>query len=347
MLDGEHASRASHARLHFVRDEKDAVLLRDRPEPLHELVGRDDIAPLALDGLDDNGRHLLRGYQMKEEPLLQEVQARGRRRRRAERRTIDVRVGGVIDARHQRAESAPLARLARRERQRAERAAVEPAQKRDDVGPLRRVARELEARLDRFRAGVAEERPHAAVDGSHRGDLLGEPHLRLVVEVGAGHVQKLLRLIGDRLHDRRMGVAGGAHRNAGRAVEEDVAVDVLDHRGRSALHHERVAPRVRGRYGEGVALDERLGLWTGERGLDMRTSHDAADAACLKTRATFSSTGCRTRCLRAGCPAPPGRRGRGRPRRSRGGAARRGDPRSAARSRPPAPAADRPPPGAG
>ena len=56
--------------------------------------------------------------------------------------------------------------LARRQRQRAQRAAVEAAEERDDVRAARRVARQLDARFDGFGAGVAEERPHAALPSS-------------------------------------------------------------------------------------------------------------------------------------------------------------------------------------
>ena len=78
----------------------------------------------------------------------------------------------------------------------------------DDVLPSRRIARELEARLDRLGAGVAEKRSDAALDRRDGRELLRQPHLRLVVEVGPRHVQELLRLIGDRFHDRGMRVAG-------------------------------------------------------------------------------------------------------------------------------------------
>ena len=108
------------------------------------------------------------------------------------------------------------------------RAAVKSAEERDDVLAAGRIARQLEARLDRLGAGVAEERPHAALNRRDRGELLRQPHLRLVVEVGARHVQELLRLIGDRLDDVRMRMPGRVDGDAGGAVEEDVAVDVLD-----------------------------------------------------------------------------------------------------------------------
>ena len=70
------------------------------------------------------------------------------------------------------------------------------------------------------------------VDRRDRGQLLGQPHLRLVVEVGARHVQELLRLLGDGADDVGVRVAGGVDGDAGRAVEEDVAVHVLDHGAR-------------------------------------------------------------------------------------------------------------------
>ena len=96
--------------------------------------------------------------------------------------------------------------------------------------PLRCTTGELDARLDGLGARVAEE---AALVAAHRrdlGQLLGEPHLRLVVEVRARHVEEALRLVDDGLHDLRVGVPGGVDGDAGGAVEEAVAVDVLDDR---------------------------------------------------------------------------------------------------------------------
>ena len=58
--------------------------------------------------------------------------------------------------------------------------------------------------------------------------------------------------------DVGMGVAGRGDGDAGRAVEEDVAVDVLDERAFPARHHERVVARVGRRDDLRVALDERL-----------------------------------------------------------------------------------------
>jgi hypothetical protein len=76
-------------------------------------------------------------------------------------------------------------------------------------------------------------------------------------------VQELLRLIGDRLDDVRMGVAGRGHRDAGGAVEEGVAVDVLDRGARSARDDQRIVTRVGRGDSPGVALDDGARLRTG------------------------------------------------------------------------------------
>ena len=137
-----------------------------------------------------------------------------------------------------------------------ERSAVERAEERDDALPLREVARQLDRRLGRLGSGVGEERPHVAVDRRDRRQLFREPHLRLVVEVRPRHVDELLRLIGDRLDDVRMRHAGRVDRDAGGAVEEAIAVDVLDDGPFAAGDDERVVARVGRRHEPGVALDD-------------------------------------------------------------------------------------------
>ena len=56
--------------------------------------------------------------------------------------------------------------------------------------PPGRMPRQLDGGFDRLGAGVAEERPRAAVERRDRRDFLREPHLRLVVEIGARHVDE-------------------------------------------------------------------------------------------------------------------------------------------------------------
>ena len=218
----------------------------------------------------------------------------------AHRTAVAVRVRRVIHARHQRAEALPLQRLARRQRQRPHRPAVERAEERDDVVALRVPLRELDAGLDGLGAGVAEERPLVSAGiGRDRRHLLGEAHLRLVVEVGARHVQEALRLVDDRLHDLGMRVPGRVDGDAGGAVEEAVAVHVLDDGALSAGHDERdsracrTATRTRS-----SRVDERRGLRTGQRCLDDRGRCIVDCPAWLVTEPlTSASSACRAAVL--------------------------------------------------
>ncbi len=150
---------------------------------------------------------------------------------------------------------------------------MERAEERDDVEALGRVTRELQRRLDRFGPGVAEERPHVAGAFGHRHDrrhFLGELHLRLVIEVRARHVQVLLRLVGNRFDDVGMRVPGARDRDAGGAVEEQVAVDVLDDGALAAGHDEGIVARVGRRHAGLVARDDGGGLRAGQGHLDIR-----------------------------------------------------------------------------
>ena len=87
--------------------------------------------------------------------------------------------------------------------------------------PLGRVPRQLDAppRWPRCRSCRRTTAPRPSI-GAIAGHLLRQPHLRLVVEVGARHVQELLRLLDDRLHHVGMRVPGGVDGDAGGAVEE-------------------------------------------------------------------------------------------------------------------------------
>ena len=92
-LDREHLPGAPHARLHFVGDQQDAVLRRQLAQPLQELVRRDDVAAFALNRLDDDRRDFVGRDEMREQLVLDEVDARGRAAlgRRAERAAVAVR----------------------------------------------------------------------------------------------------------------------------------------------------------------------------------------------------------------------------------------------------------------
>jgi hypothetical protein len=90
------------------------------------------------------------------------------------------------------------------------------------------------------------------------GQPLREIDLRLVVKVGARHVQELAGLVADRLDNVRVTVAGGGHGDAGGEVEEQVPVHVPDDRAAAAVDDEWVGARVRRRDIAVVPLKERL-----------------------------------------------------------------------------------------
>ena len=106
---------------------------------------------------------------------------------------------------------------------------MERAEERDDVRAARDVPRELHRRLDDLGAGVAEVRPRAtALDRRDLRQPAADLGVDRQVEVAGAEVDQLLGLALDRLDDLGVAVAGRVDRDAGREVEEQVAVGVLD-----------------------------------------------------------------------------------------------------------------------
>ena len=156
-------------------------------------------------------------------------------------------------------------RLGRRQRDRTVRPAVERAEERDDVRPLRRVAGELDRGLDDLRPAVAEvDAGLATGDRRDLGQASADLGVDRQVEVGRREVDQLGRLLLDRGHDLRMRVAGRVDRDAGGEVEEEVAVDVLDRQAFTADGDDRVGPRQARRRPRLVEGDVGSGLRAGE-----------------------------------------------------------------------------------
>ena len=181
----ERIARSPEPALHFIRDEQRAgagARVRDRrgkrrrqqPDPA-----------FALDRLDDDRRRRLRNGRAKGRRIVGRHEA-DPGEQRLERRAIV---------------------FVRRDRQRSERAAVKRLLERDDL--VARLApgvpiapRELQARLDRFGAAVAEER--ARQPGQVR-QPFGQAALQRVIEQ-VRRVDQRLRLIRDRAGQSRMGM---------------------------------------------------------------------------------------------------------------------------------------------
>jgi hypothetical protein len=264
---GEHLPRSPHARLHLVDYEDHAVPRGQLAQSLQERLRRHDVPTLTLDRFDDDRADLIGRRQVHQNLVRDERQALRSAAIGAAVVAIGIRVRRVIDARHERSEAAALDRFAGGQRQRPERPPVKAADERDDALPLRVIPGELERRLGRFCPRVRKKRPDVPVDRHDARQLLGEPHLRLVVEVGPRHVDELPSLIDDRRDHLGVRHAGRIHRDAGRAVEKPVAVDVLHHGPFAAGDHERIVAGVRRRHELPIAVDDRLRLGARERRL--------------------------------------------------------------------------------
>ena len=234
VLDRPHLAGPTRARLDLVGDEQDAVLVADPPQALEEAVLGDDVAALALDRLDDDRRDLVRRREPVEQDLVEPAQVLDPAERRVE------------DPGQQRPEARVVLRLRGRQAQRSVGAPVEGAEERDDVRPLRGVSRELDGRLDDLGAGVAEVDPATAGHRGEAGQLATDLRVDRQEEVTRAEVDELGGLFLDGRDHLRVAMPGRGHRDAGREVEEEVAVDVLDRQPLPANRHDRVRPRQAG-----------------------------------------------------------------------------------------------------
>src|SRR5690606_7400335 len=153
VLEGEPVARSPGARLDLVEDEQGTVAGGELASRAQVALGQLDDARLALDGLDDERGHVAGG-----ESRLERVDARRK----------------VLDSRQQRLEGRAQRGLAG-EAERAHRATVEAVLECQDAG-LAREACELDGRLDRLGARVAQEH---AVPAREAGESIGELELRL------------------------------------------------------------------------------------------------------------------------------------------------------------------------
>ena len=230
VLAGPHRAGSPDARLDLVHHEQDAVLVAQVAQRLQPAGGRNDVATLALDRLDEDGGDVAGLGHATEQHVL-DVVGPGPFTVEGER--------GVVAAGRDDPEPAPVLGLRRGEREAAQRATVERSVKGDHVGAAGEVASELEGALDRLGAGVGEEHPRRAHAGRH---ALRQPLAQLgvdrMVEVARAVVQAGVDLGVDRGSDDRVRMSGGVDGDPGVEVEEPVAVDVLEHDAVAALDHE-------------------------------------------------------------------------------------------------------------
>ena len=201
----EEASEPADAGLHLVDEQQRAVLVAERAKPREEPARRGEDAALALHRLDDDRRDVgpIAAFTASRSPYATCVTPPTSPK--------PSRYFGVPVI-----ESAPIVRPWNALWNAMIRVALRVAL------AVEVAARELEERLVRLRARVAEER---AVEARALAELVGEEDVLLVVEV-VRHVHDAPACSAIAVDERRVRVADGAHRDAGAEVEPAVAVDV-------------------------------------------------------------------------------------------------------------------------
>ena len=186
-----------------------------------------DEAPLALNRLHDDGRHVLGRHVSKEEAvqLLQAVRGQIAPVHSA-RSTIGVGEPRVVNLGRRRSEPLAQRLVAAVERDAEQRAPVEAVVESHHRLPTRVAAGELDRVLDRLRAAVEEDgllRPRA-------GDEIDQPpadlHVPLVRRDVEARVGEPARLLPERLHHLRVAVADVEGADAGGEVHVGLAVHV-------------------------------------------------------------------------------------------------------------------------
>ena len=202
----------------------------------------------------------------------------------------------------------------RGEREREERAPVEPALEADHGRPARVAARELDRVLDGLGAGVEERGLRRAGERRDRRQPLGVLDVDLVRDDREVGVEEARGLLLHRRDDARVRVADGEAADAAREVDEAVAVDVGDDRAAAVRDHDRQVEAER--VGDDALLP--LGDLAGARARDLgakldraRDGHGATISGCV--RRGISGKNRRDGALRRD-DRPPARRGEDRDR---------------------------------
>src|ERR1035441_6233949 len=143
---------------------------------------------------------------------------------------------------------------------------MKAAEETDDVLTSGVVAGELQRTLHCFRARVTIVNAVGTGHGSDRRESFRKRRHLLVIKVGAGHVNEPGALVLNGLYHFGMTVAGGVDRNAGREVQERVAVYIFDPGASTALHGQGIAAGIAGRDKTLIFRNHLPGQWTRKSG---------------------------------------------------------------------------------
>ena len=229
------------------------------------------VAALALDRLDENRGHLVRRGDPLEHGVLDLLDTIA-----AEVRITaclrSLRIGDVMDVRNERREAAAVDQLGARKRHGAVGPAVKSAQESNGPASACVPAGQFQCRLQCLGSAVGEEDALGRRARRQLGESLRQVDLGLVIKIGAGHVNQPGGLVLNGGDDLGMAMPGRGHGDACREVEEQVPIDVSNHRPAAPLDDERIQPRVGRRNGLLVPLQQDLRVGTGQAGLNVRNA---------------------------------------------------------------------------
>ena len=146
---------ASHAALHFVADQHDAVLVANAAEFLHELGRRGDVTAFTLYRLNKNRGDFFRREHRLEQTVFDIARAIQCEIGIAFAEAIHIGILNVCHSRRRWSETTALLRLGRSQRERSHGTSVERAEECDHVLAFGVVACQLQRALDGFGTGVA------------------------------------------------------------------------------------------------------------------------------------------------------------------------------------------------
>src|SRR5579872_2555664 len=120
---------------------------------------------------------------------------------------------------------------------------MESAEEADESRPPRDIARKLQSSFHGFGAALAQQYLRRLTQRIQSIDLLGQPR-HAFVPIVTRDMQEIVRRILDGLNYGRMRVSGAANGDAGRKIEESVAIDIPDFGPPPFRDHERIVARI-------------------------------------------------------------------------------------------------------
>src|SRR5947199_146227 len=242
VLNPKPAPRPAHTRLDLIIHHHNPILVQQLFQSQKIIVGRYNIAPLALDRLYKHRRHILGRQILVQDLFLDEVDTVHATLgiAKLERTTVTVSNRNMTITRDHREEVPPLVRLTSRQTQRAQRPAMNRDAEREKRVLPSMPLRQLHRRLYRLRPTVAEEDLLSETPRRNLGQFLRQLDNLLVVEIRPRIMDQFLRLFLERGVNPRLRVPDRETDESRVEIDKLVPINIPDDTPMPALSHQRV-----------------------------------------------------------------------------------------------------------